>query len=261
MIAAIALMCAPFFARAVQVPDEPSFHLIWHDEFQKNGLPDPAKWGNEVGKIRNNELQYYTKARLANEFVSDGHLTIEAIHEPFKGAEYTSASLTTHKKFSFEYGRLEVRAKLPAGSGTWPAVWMMGEDRDQVGWPRCGEIDVMEHVAFQPEKIFGTVHMPKPDGTPHYSQGGNAICPTCSSAFHVYRLDWSPKALEFYVDDHLYFTYPYQGPAKWVFDRPMYLILNLAVGGTWGGSHGVDSTVFPQKYEISYVRVWQKDKK
>lgn len=240
------------------IPAEPGYHLVWHDEFQKGGLPDPKKWGNEVGMIRNHELQYYTQNRIENAFISDGQLTIKGIHEDFKGAAYTSASLTTEKTFSFTYGRLEVKAKLPGGSGTWPAIWMMGVDRAKVGWPKCGEVDVMEHVAFQPNTVFGTVHMPASRGNGLHSRGGKVNSPTCTTDFHVYGLDWTPQALTFSLDGKPYFTYPNQGPETWIFNKPMYLILNLAIGGEWGGQKGVDPAAYPQKYEIKYVRVWQK---
>ncbi len=261
MILPILLWATPLINKKVQIHPEPGYHLVWHDEFNGTGAPSKSKWGNEVGFIRNNELQYYANRRLKNEYQHNGHLTIEGIHENYKGGTYTSASLTTHHKFSFEYGRLEVRAKLPGGSGTWPAIWMMGEDIDQVGWPRCGELDVMEHVAFHPNTIFGTVHLPAVDGKGEASQGGKMMSSTCTNAYHVYRLDWSPHALKFYFDGKLYFTYPYQGPGKWVFDRPMYLILNLAIGGAWGGQKGVDASAYPQKFQIDYVRIWQKDRK
>lgn len=241
------------------IPTEPGYHLTWHDEFDYTGLPDPKKWGNEEGKVRNQEMQYYTANRLENSYVKGGMLTIEGRHEPFKGSDYTSSSLITEGKFSFLYGRLEVKAKLPGGSGTWPAIWMMGIDRKAVGWPKCGEIDVMEHVAFQPDKIFGTIHLPSEQGKRDFSKGDHAQCSTCTSAFHVYRLDWSREALKFYLDGHLYFTYVNDGPNRDVFNRPMYLLLNLAIGGEWGGQKGVDPSVYPQMYEIKYVRVWQKN--
>ncbi|MDE2126676.1 MAG: glycoside hydrolase family 16 protein [Armatimonadetes bacterium] len=250
----------PALQVAAAVPKEPGYHLIWHDEFSGNGLPDPKKWGWEVGMLRNHEAEYYTKDRLANARVENGHLTITGIHEPYKGAQFTSASLQTHDTFSFEYGRLEVRAKLPGGSGTWPAIWLMGEDVGQTGWPRCGELDVMEHVAFDAAGIHGTVHLPHPDGQGQASAGGTVQAPDCTTAWHVYGMNWSPQAISFSLDGKPYFRYPYSGPQSWVFDKPMYLIINLAIGGDWGGQHGLDPAAYPQKFQIDYVRVWQKDR-
>lgn len=251
---------APSQKPAATVPTIPGYKLVWHDEFNGTGLPDPAKWNYEVGKIRNKEAEYYTHARIQNAFQKNGFLTIRAIHEPYKGCDFTSTSLITLGKFSFQYGKVEVSAKLPGGSGSWPAIWMMGADRDIVKWPRCGELDIMEHVAFQPSMIFGTMHEPKPDGTPLYSKGGKISVPDCTTAFHTYGMDWSPQAISFTFDGKPYFTYPYSGPQSWVFDRPMYLILNLAVGGTWGGEKGLDPSVYPQDYKIDWVRIWQKSK-
>lgn len=233
--------------------------LIWSDEFNGRGLPDPKKWDYEVGLVRNKEAQYYTKARLENARVLGGRLIIEARREPFQGSEYTSASLITLGKFAFQYGRVEVSAKLPKGLGTWPAIWMMGEDRSQVGWPRCGEIDIMEHVAHNPKTIHATIHQIK-DGGGHWSKGGTMTLDTYGDRFHVYAMEWSKEKLDFFVDDKLYFTFPYEGPSKWTFDRRMYLLINLAIGGAWGGAKGIDASAFPQRYEVDYVRIYQKSK-
>ena len=231
--------------------------LAWSDEFDYHGLPDPAKWDYEEGLVRNSELQYYTRRRLENARVENGALTIEARREPFKGAAFTAASLVTRGKFIVEFGRIEMRAKLPAARGTWPALWTLGEDEPRVGWPRCGEIDIMEHVAHDPGVIHGTVHQIGDDGK-HWSKGEQVRIPDVSTAFHVYAVEWRPDRLDFFVDDNKYFTFPYQGPGKWTFDRRMYLLLNLAVGGAWGGQKGVDEAAFPQKYLIEYVRVFAR---
>ncbi len=233
--------------------------LIWGDEFTRAGLPDPKKWDYEVGKMRNQELQYYTRARKENARVEKGVLVIEGRKEAHEGSDYTAASVISKGKFAFQYGRVEVRAKLPSGSGAWPAIWMMGEDIDQVGWPRCGEIDIMEHVAFSRGEIYGTAHgIDLEKG--HWSSGGSLKVPDCCDAFHVYAIEWSPKAIDWYVDDKKYFTLPYSGPQKWTYDRRMYLLINLAIGGTWGGAQGVDPAAYPQRYEIDYVRVYQRAK-
>lgn len=230
--------------------------LVWSDEFNGRGLPDPKKWDYEVGLIRNKEAQYYTKARKENVRCENGRLIIEDRKEPFEGAEYTSGSINTLGKFTFQYGRVEVSAKLPKALGTWPAIWMMGEDRPEVGWPRCGEIDIMEHVAHNPTQIHATVHQAK-DGGGFWSKGGTMKLPTYGDEFHTYAMEWSKEKLVFFVDDKAYFTFPYEGPSKWSFDRKMYLLLNLAIGGTWGGEKGIDAEAFPQRYEIDYVRIYQ----
>ncbi len=231
--------------------------LIWSDDFHYAGLPNPKKWGYEFGKVRNGEAQFYTKDRPANARVENGELVIEGRHEKYQGSEYTSASLVTHNKFSFEFGRVEVVAKLPKGRGTWPAIWMMGEDVDQVGWPRCGEIDIMEHVLQTPNTIYGTVHQMGPDGN-HVSKGGKVDVPDYGDAFHTYALEWSKNGLDFFVDSNKYFSYPWEA-GHWTFDRPMYLLINLAIGGAWGGQNGIDAAAFPQKFEIKSVKVFQRD--
>jgi beta-glucanase (GH16 family) len=234
--------------------------LVWADEFEYRGLPDPKKWGYEEGLVRNNELQFYTKGRAENARVENGALVIEGRREPFRGAQYTAASLVTLGRFAVQFGRVEMRAKLPAARGTWPAFWMMGEDIERVGWPRCGEIDIMEHVGHNPGVIHANVHQIGEDGK-HWSKGDQIRVPDCASAFHVYAVEWRPDGLDFFVDDNKYFTFPYQGPGKWTFDRRCYLLLNLAIGGAWGGQKGVDETAFPQKYVVEYVRVFQQAKR
>lgn len=241
----------------IAISDQP-LKLVWSDEFNYRGHPDPKKWSYEVGLIRNKEPQYYTSNRLENARVENGNLVIEARKEDFKGSKYTSASLITDGKFQFQYGRLEVRAKLPGGMGSWPAIWMMGVDRSIVGWPRCGEIDVMEHIAYEPQRIYSTVHQIGVDGTGHVSNGKTLDVSDPTEGFHVYALDWTPRSLEFSVDDKKFFTFPYQGPAHWTFDSPMYLLINLAVGGAWAGRNGIDDRSFPQQYLIDYVRVYQR---
>ncbi|GAB4464462.1 MAG: hypothetical protein OHK0029_34460 [Armatimonadaceae bacterium] len=233
--------------------------LVWSDEFNYSGLPDPKKWDYEVGLIRNKELQYYTKNRRENVRVENGNLVIEARKEPFEGSAYTSGSINTLGKFGFQYGRVEVRAKLPNALGTWPAIWMMGVDRTVVGWPRCGEIDIMEHVAHNPGVIHATLHQIN-DMKKNWSIGKTIPVPDYADQFHVYTAEWHPDRLEFFVDDKSYFTYPYEGPSRWTFDKPFYLLINLAIGGSWGGQKGVDETAFPQKYLVDYVRIYQLPK-
>lgn len=255
--------------------------LVWSDEFDKPGLPDPARWDYETGFIRNNEAQYYTRGRTENARVENGMLVIEARKERFSNpnfdssgqpgrrasrsrefAEYTSASLTTRGKASWTYGRIEVRAKLPAGRGTWPAIWTLGADRGS-GWPACGEIDIMEHVGFEPGKIHANVHTQKYNHVKKNGKGSQLSVPDATNAFHLYALEWSPDRLDFFIDDHKYFTYENEksGSDAWPFDKPEYLILNLAIGGEWGGAKGIDEAIFPQKYYVDFVRVYQRQTK
>lgn len=246
-------------AEMLRQTEAKGWKLLWSDDFDYRGLPDPKKWDYEEGKVRNQELQYYTRRRAENARVENGRLVIEGRKEPFQGSDYTAASLVTLGRLAVQFGRVEMRAKLPAARGTWPAFWMLGEDIGRVGWPRCGEIDVMEHVAHNPGVVHGTVHQIGDDGK-HWSKGEQLKVPDCTSAFHVYAVDWHPDRMDFFVDDNKYFTFPYQGPSKWTFDRRCYLLLNLAIGGNWGGQKGVDETAFPQRYEVEYVRVFEPSK-
>lgn len=234
--------------------------LVWSDEFDKDGLPDPSKWGYEEGFLRNIEAQYYTVARKENARVEDGHLVIEARKEPFGGGEYTSASVTTRGKASWRYGRIEVRAKLPTGVGTWPAIWMLGTNIREVGWPKCGEIDIMENVGFNPDQIHANIHTEAFNHVKGTGKGSSITIEKPYEDFHVYKVEWYPDRMDFFVDDQKYFTYENSGNgnAEWPFDKEHYLILNLAIGGAWGGQQGIDDSIFPQQYLIDYVRVYQQ---
>ena len=274
-LAALVLILAGLSATAGE------WNLVWSDEFDKPGLPDPAKWSFEEGFVRNNEAQYYTRARLENARVENGMLTIEARKEHFANpryqpgaletgrggrgrafAEYTSASLTTRGKASWTYGRIEVRAKLPPGRGTWPAIWTLGTNTSQAGWPAGGEIDIMEFVGFDPGIIHANIHTKKYNHVKKTGKGSQITVPDASEAFHVYALEWDAHQLDFFVDDHKYFTYSNEGSGTdaWPYDRDQYLMLNLAIGGAWGGAKGIDDTCFPQRYDIDYVRVYQRNK-
>ena len=253
--------------------------LVFADEFDKPGLPDPARWAYETGFIRNNEAQFYTKQRSQNARIENGNLVIEARKENFTradagpdasgwrgrdAAQYTSASLHTKGKAEWTYGRIEVRAKLPPGRGTWPAIWMLGTNIAQVGWPACGEIDIMEFVGYNPGTVHANVHMRKYNHTKGTGKGDKISVPDATAAFHIYAVEWSPDRMDFYVDDKKYFTFknenaPGQKNADvWPFDQAHYLILNLAIGGAWGGQKGIDDSIFPTTYYIDYVRVYQK---
>lgn len=276
MLKSFGIALAFAFGFAAQAAD---WKLVWSDEFDKPGLPDAAKWNYEKGFVRNNELQFYTEKRLENARVESGNLVIEARKERFanpsfrpaasgrpqsrRGAEfadYTSASLTTYGKASWLYGRVEVRAKLPSARGTWPAIWMLGTNIHQVGWPACGEIDIMEFVGHQPGVIHGTIHTQSYNHTKKNSRGSRLAMADVSDKFHVYAMEWDAENIRLFVDDHCYVTCPNdkKGEGSWPFDKAQYLILNLAIGGAWGGQQGVDAESFPQKYLIDYVRIYQK---
>lgn len=239
--------------------DEQAWAMIWADEFDVDGLPDPARWDYEEGYVRNNELQYYTRARPENARVEDGMLVIEARQEPYEEYGYTSASLVTRNRASWRYGRIEVRAKLPTGSGTWPAIWMLGMNIPEVGWPDCGEIDIMENVGFDPDRIYANVHTQAYNHVKKTNKGSNISVAKPYDGFHVYAIEWFEDHIDFFVDDDKYFSFQNEGTGweAWPFDQEFYLIINLAIGGSWGGMHGVDEDIFPQQYHIDYVRVYQ----
>lgn len=228
--------------------------LIWADEFDISGAPNPINWTFETGRGNNgwgnSELQYYTN-RSQNASVSGGTLKIVAAKEDFSGAAYTSARMITKGKFEFQYGRVEARAKLPAGAGTWPAIWMLGADINSVGWPACGEIDIMEHRGTEPNKIHGSLHYPG-------RSGGNPVSNTVnitnvSSEFHVYSVDWTASNIRFAVDGNVFFTVPNSQGIP--FNKDFFLILNVAMGGTFGGP--VNPTFTSSPMEIDYIRVFR----
>lgn len=258
---------AAVLAGCAGVPDRPGWRLVWHDEFDRPGLPDAGKWTNEVGFVRNHEAQYYTQRRAENARVEKGVLVIEGRKEAYaapdgKRSEYTAASLTTEGLFATTYGRVEVRAKLPRGLGVWPAIWMLGTNRDKLGWPKCGEIDIMEAVGHEPDKVFATVHWFNGEKGKHDSLGGKLANQKPADDFHVYAVEWFPDRMDFYYDESKYFSYPIakagSGDAN-PFNKPHYLLLNFAIGGGWGGQKGVDASAFPQRYEIDYVRIYRQD--
>ena len=239
---------------------KPIFKLVWEDNFDKDGLPDFDIWGYEVGYIRNWEKQYYTENRLENARVENGNLIIEARRDNWIGHKITSASLHTYCKKSILYGRIEVRAKLPTGVGTWPAIWMLGNAKKEgVGWPACGEIDIMENVGFDPNVIHGNVHTKAYNHVIKTNKGDEIIVDKPHTDFHVYTVDWYKDRIEFYVDGKRYFQFQNEntGNETWPFDKPHYLIINFAIGGAWGGQKGIDDNIFPQKYYIDYVRVYE----
>jgi len=254
-----AMACMP--ARAAG----PGWKLVWSDEFDHDGLPDPAKWAYDAGVGHdgwgNHELEFYTQARPENARVEQGHLVIEARREPWQGRAYTSARLVTKGKADWTHGRFEIRARLPLGRGTWPAIWMLPTvwNLGNGGWPDNGEIDIMEHVGFDPGVIHGSTHSQKNQWRNKNQRTAILKVPDAGTAFHTYALEWDAEEIRMYVDDQHYFTSRKDGGdwTSWPFTRNFYLVLNLAVGGDWGGVKGVDETAFPQRMEVDYVRVYQ----
>jgi beta-glucanase (GH16 family) len=252
---------------AEATPD--GWKLVWADEFDAPGAPDPAKWVYETGMLRNGEAQLYTENRPENVRIEDGSLVIEAHKETLpvpgkegKSAAYSSGSIHTRGKANWLYGRIEVKAKIPSGRGMWPAIWMMPSD-SKAGWPACGEIDIMEYVGFQPDVIHGTVHTADYNHVKKTQKGSTIQTPKPEETFHVYAIEWDAQSIRFYFDEKLYFTFANEGKGagSWPFDKAFYLKLNSAVGGGWGGQKGIDDTIFPRKFLIDYVRVYQREEK
>jgi beta-glucanase (GH16 family) len=247
----------------------PGWILSWSDEFnQPDGSPpDPTKWKIETGGNGwgNKELEYYT-ARPENLHIKNGNLEMIALQETYTGTDgvtrnFTSARLDTQGKFDQAYGRFEARIKIPYGQGVWPAFWLLGNDIDRVGWPTCGEVDIMENIGREPAIAHGTIHGPgysggKGIGSPYALTAGRL-----ADDYHVFAAEWDPNQIRFYVDDHLYATRtPADLPAetKWVYDHPFFVILDLAIGGGWPGNPD-GTTVFPQTMLVDYVRVYRKN--
>lgn len=246
-----------------KINDDIEYKLVWQDEFNYTGLPDTTKWdydteGNEDG-WGNNEAQFYTKANKKNAWVENGVLNITARKESYKDKEYTSARLIS--KADWKYGKIEVNAKLPDARGTWSAIWMMpgGWIYNDGNWPDIGEIDIMEYVGHENGLIHASAH-----SKDYQWQKGTQKTATISvlgatDSFNSYILEWTPDVLKAYVNDSLYFVYKNEGlgESKWPYNKPFYLILNVAVGGAWGGIKGIDESAFPQSMKVDYVRIYQ----
>lgn len=237
-----------------------NYQLVWSDEFDVPGSPNADKWSFEIGAggWGNSELQYYTN-RQENARIENGHLVITARKESYSGAVYTSARMVSRNKGDWKYGKIEVRAKLAGGKGSWPAIWMLPTDWVYGGWPASGEIDIMEHVGYDATRVFGTAHTKDFNHTLGTQQGSNIIVTNCETEFNNYSIVWTNDKIDFYVNDTKYFTFNKQtGWEKWPFDQRFHLLLNVAVGGSWGGAQGVDENIFPTSMEIDYVRVYQE---
>jgi beta-glucanase (GH16 family) len=238
----------------------PGWKLVWNDEFNGTAV-DSNKWEYEVNGSGggNNELQYYTD-RYQNSYVDSGSLVIVARQESYLGRQYTSARMRTKYKGDWTYGHFEIRAKLPFGRGTWPAIWMLPTDWVYGGWPASGEIDIMEHVGYDQNVIHGSTHCQKYYFKIGTQKSGTVRIPNVSTEYHVYAVDWFEDRIDFFVDGVKYFTSWNDGSGwqGWPFDKRFHLILNIAVGGDWGGAQGIDTSIFPQKMYIDYVRVYTK---
>lgn len=234
--------------------------LVWSDEFNQPGLPDTTRWSYETGKLRNNELQYYTQARSENARIEDSVLIIEARKENYLGAEYTSASIISRGTGDWRYGKIEISAKVPLGKGSWPALWMMPTNNEYGGWPKSGEIDIMEYIGVEPHNLYFTSHFEGITGSGHEASGKKVTAlPQPYNQFIRFSLVWTPEKMEWHANDVKYHEYKKNSddPRVWPFDKEFYLILNLAWGGNWGGYAGVDDSKLPLKFIIDYVRVYQ----
>ncbi len=265
---------------AVGDPIDTGYTLVWSDEFNNTGKPDPTKWTYDYGFIANQEKQYYTD-RPKNARVENGNLIIEAHKENISNkdfgnpafidtwaeykakidtAHYTSARIKTEDLAEWKYGRIEVRAKLPSGRGMWPAIWMLSESRAEAGWPECGEIDIMEHVGYDKDTIHGTIHTQAYNHMKGTQKGKTIFIENPYDEFHLFAIDWTPEKIDFLLDGVVYnhIINEHKTEAEWPFDQKFYLILNVAVGGSWGGAKGIDEGIFPQQMVVDYVRVYQQ---
>lgn len=234
----------------------------WSDEFDVDGLPSDKIWSYDVGGSGwgNEEKQYYSEADLDNSKVEDGKLIITAIKEEIGGRGYSSAHLVTKNKKDFTYGKIVVRAKLPKGTGTWPAIWTLASQTSygDVYWPDQGEIDIMEHVGMDPTVVHATVHTKLYNHILNTQRGNQITISDYDTEFHDYAIEWTPKEIKASVDGTYYFTFAKQSASwgEWPFNKPQHLLLNIAIGGNWAGQKGIDNTIFPTSMVIDYVRYY-----
>lgn len=230
--------------------------LVWAEEFDGSSLNE-AYWNFELGDgcpelcgWGNAEPQVYTRE---NHRLEDGKLVITVRNED---GRYTSTRITTKDKFEFQYGRVEARAKIPRGKGVWPALWMLGSNIDEVGWPLCGEIDILEYVGREPQMVFNSLHTQDSHGNTINTR--KTRINDIEQGYHIYEMDWGPESIRFSVDGELLYTFDpkERTEAVWPFDQPFYLLVNLAIGGNFGG-HDIDDSVLPQEFVIDYIRVYQ----
>ena len=239
-------------SKSAQITVNVAQSLVWSDEFNTAGAPDPANWGYDIGNnngFGNNELQYYTN-RPDNVIVSNGTLKITAKKESFGGFNYTSTRMLTKNKFSAKYGKIEARIKLPSGVGTWPAFWMLGNNIDAVSWPACGEIDIMEHKGSDENRIYGTLHHPGHSGG--NGDGRTTMIANATTSFNVYAVEWTAALFKFSVNGNVFYTF--NNTSALPFNQNFFIILNFAMGGTFGGP--VDAAFSSAVLEVDYVRVY-----
>jgi len=237
-----------------------NYKLLWSDHFTKDGAPDESIWNIEHAGhgFGNNENQFYTK-ELKNAYIENGILNIVAYKEKYEHRDYTSAKLTTYQKKSIQYGRVEVMAKIPQGAGTWPAIWFLGEQFHEIGWPICGEIDLMEHVGRNPKNIHFSLHSKTFNFHRHNQPTMVVYKEDIFEGFHEYAINWDNKEISFELDRIKVATFKKKKNAdveEWPFNQPMYLILNLAIGGNWGGA--IDDSIFPVSLQFKYVNVYER---
>lgn len=240
------------------------YQLVWDDEFEYTGFPDSTKWsydtaGNDTG-WGNKELEYYTRERKENAWVDSGSLTIRAIKDNSNGHAYSSARLRTSHKGDWLYGKIEVRARLPKGIGCWPAIWMLPTDWEYGGWPESGEIDIMEMVGYNPDTVYSSVHTQAYNHKIGTQKTKGIYVADPSGKFHIYGMEWQPDTISFFLDHKKFFSFinEKKGFKEWPFDKQFHLLLNIAVGGTWGGAEGVDDSSLPYEMKVDYVRVYQR---
>jgi beta-glucanase (GH16 family) len=237
--------------------------LVWSDEFDYDGLPDSTKWGYDVGTgdwgWGNNEQQFYTNGERNNVIVGNGVLSIIARKEKRGDKNYTSTRMLTRGKADWANGRIEIRAKLPKGRGTWPAGWTLGANLKEVGWPLCGEIDIMEHVGYDPDTIIGSFHSTAFNHIKGTQKTKRIGIKNPYTQFHVYSVEWNAQKMDFMLDGVVYLSVANTGKTdeEWPFNKPQYILLNLAIGGNWGGTKGIDESIFPATLQVDYVRVFQ----
>ena len=245
--------------------------LVWNDEFDGDAIDD-QKWNKLLWRPGwvNNELQAYTD-RDTNLFIRDGRLVIRGLIEPgYTGtdhagtdysADFTSGRMNTAGRATWTYGRFDIRAKLPKGRGSWPAIWMLGANISTAGWPHCGEIDIMEHVGYDDGNIHASIHTTDYNHMVGTQRSGQVPVPTATDSFHVYSLEWDSTYIRYLVNnDPYFFIYNDSNGNKnrWPFDSPHYMILNLAIGGDWGGAQGIDNSAFPMEMEVDFVQAFKK---
>ncbi|MBD0401082.1 glycoside hydrolase family 16 protein [Flammeovirga sp. EKP202] len=256
--------------KPTKLEGELDYQLVWSDEFEYEGLPDTEKWSYEVDgnkkKWGNQELQSYTSSRLENTVVKDGKLYITAIKEGYMDSvsnetfDYTSARLSSKGKGDWKYGKFVIRAKLPSGKGTWPAIWMLPSVSKFGDWPKKGSINIMEHVGHEKDFVYGSAHTEAYNHAKGTEKMVGIYLSDAEEAFHDYKLEWSPEGYSIYVDNEKYFHFRNEQKTykEWPFDEHFYILMNLAVGGSWGAIEGIDENIWPQQLIVDYVRVYQK---